>query len=277
MKIKLFSYNTLDTFVHKLSGVAKLVSFIALTSTVMLTFDIRIISFVFIFSLILFKAAKIQFKQVKLMFYYVWVFIALNFILTFLFAPTLGCDIYGTKHILFTITSRYVVTIEQLFYQVTKALKYLAIVPIGMVLLLTTNPSELASSMNAIGIPYKVCTTIALTLRYFPDVANDYTTISLAQQARGIELSGKAKLKDRFKHIVAILTPLIFTTVDRIDVVSNAMELRGYGKKKKRTWYSYRPLKRNDYLSIIVTVTMLVITILIRIYINHGVYYNPFI
>jgi len=277
MKIKLFSYNSLDTFVHKLSGVTKLVSFIALTSTVMLTFDIRIISFVFVFSLILFKVAKIEFKQVKLMFYYVWGFIAINFILTFLFAPTLGCDIYGSKHILFTITSRYVVTTEQLFYQITKALKYLAIVPIGMVLLLTTNPSELAASMNAIGIPYKVCTTIALTLRYFPDVAKDYTTISLAQQARGIELSGKAKLKDRFKHIVSILTPLIFTTVDRIDVVSNAMELRGYGKKKKRSWYSYRPLKRNDYISIFVTILMLIITILIRIYINKGVYYNPFI
>ena len=277
MKIKLFSYNTSDTFVHRLSGVTKLVSFIALTSTVMLTFDIRIIAFVFVFSLILFRVADIKFSQVRLMLYYVWVFIAVNFVLTFLFAPTLGCDIYGTRHELFTITSRYVVTTEQLFYQITKAIKYLAIVPVGMVLLLTTNPSELAASMNAIGIPYKICSTIALTLRYFPDVAKDYSTIALAQQARGIELSSKARLRDRFRHVVSILTPLIFTTVDRIDVVSNAMELRGFGKKKKRSWYAYRPLERSDYLSLAFTISILIITIMIRVFINHGVYYNPFI
>ena len=42
--------------------------------------------------------------------------------------------------------------------------------------------------------------------------------------------------------------------MDRIDVVSNAMELRGYGKHKKRTWYMERALKRNDYLVIGFTV-----------------------
>nr|WP_202968607.1 energy-coupling factor transporter transmembrane component T [Oceanobacillus picturae] len=31
--------------------------------------------------------------------------------------------------------------------------------------------------------------------------------------------------------------PLIFSSLERIEVISNAMELRGFGKKKKRTWY----------------------------------------
>ncbi len=45
-------------------------------------------------------------------------------------------------------------------------------------------------------------------------------------------MSGKAKLMDRIKNVSAIIFPLIFTSMDRIDTVSNAMELRGYGKIK---------------------------------------------
>lgn len=277
MNLKLFSYNNQATFIHRLSGVTKLIAFILLTSTVMLTFDIRIIGFVLILSVVLFKMAKIRFKDVRLMLYYVWIFIFLNFLLTFVFSPKLGTEIYGTHHEIFDFGGRYVLTLEQLFYQTTKAFKYLAIVPIGMVFILTTNPSELAASMNKLGVPYRICTTLALTLRYFPDVAKDYHTISLAQQARGIEISKKAKLSDRFKHTVKLLVPLIFSTVDRVDVVSNAMELRGFGKKKSRTWYAYQPLKRNDYIAILVSVLILATAIFIRFFVNHGVYYNPFI
>lgn len=242
----------------------------------MLTFDIRIIGAVLVLSIILFKCSKINFHSVRLMFYYVWLFIFFNFVLTFLFAPTLGTEIYASRHELFSFGGRYVVTLEQLFYQITKSLKYFAIVPIGMIFFLTTNPSELAASMNKLGVPYRICTTLALTLRYFPDVAADFVTISQAQQARGIEISKKAKFLTRVKHIVKMLIPLIFSTVERVDVVSNAMELRGFGKHKKRTWYAYRPLQKSDYLALIVSALVLLAAIGIRHFVNHGVYYNPF-
>ena len=40
----------------------------------------------------------------------------------------------------------------------------------------------------------------------------------------------------RLKNSVNILLPLILTSLNRIDVISNAMELRGFGKNKKRSW-----------------------------------------
>lgn len=46
----------------------------------------------------------------------------------------------------------------------------------------------------------------------------------------------------RLKNSVNILLPLILSSLQRIDVISSAMELRGFGKdKKKRTWYMKRP------------------------------------
>ena len=277
MKIKLFSYNQLDTFVHKLSGLTKLVCFLLLTTTVMLTYDIRIILAILIFSYFLMNKAQIKFKQVKTMFIYVGIFLITNFILTFLFSPTYGCEIYGTKHVLFPIFGRYEVTLEQLFYQCTKFLKYLSVIPLGMIFFLTTNPSEFASSLNHIKVNYKVCTSLSLTLRYFPDVQRDYHTISLAQQARGLEMSSKAKLMNRIKNIVTILTPLIFTTMDRIELITTAMELRGFGKGKKRSWYSFKPLQTKDWISMFICLLIFLFMLYIRIFVNKSMFYNPFI
>ena len=277
MKIKLFSYNQLDTFVHKLSGLTKLVCFLLLTTTVMLTYDIRIILAILIFSYFLMNKAQIKFKQVKTMFIYVGIFLITNFILTFLFSPTYGCEIYGTKHVLFPIFGRYEVTLEQLFYQCTKFLKYLSVIPLGMIFFLTTNPSEFASSLNHIKVNYKVCTSLSLTLRYFPDVQRDYHTISLAQQARGLEMSSKAKLINRIKNVVNILTTLIFTTMDSIELITNAMELRGFGKGKKRSWYSFKPLQTKDWISMFICLLIFLFMLYIRIFVNKSMFYNPFI
>ena len=277
MKIKLFSYDQLDTFTHRLSGVTKLICFLLLTSAVMFTYDIRVVLAVFIFSLIMVRISKISFHKVKPMLIYVAIFLLMNFALTFIISPQYGVELYGTKHVLIPISNRYDVTLEQLFYQGTKIMKYLSAIPLGFCFFLTTNPSEFASSLNGAKVPYKACTALSLTLRYFPDVQRDYSNISNAQQARGLDMSRKVKFKTRFKNTMKILIPLILSTLDRVDLITNAMELRGYGKSKTRTWYTTKKLKRNDYISIVVSLIILLISLYIRFFINKSMYFNPFI
>ena len=57
-----------------------------------------------------------------------------------------------------------------------------------------------------------------------------------------------------------ILLPLILTSLNRIDTISNAMELRGFGKDKKRTWYMKRPFEKRDFVAIGVGVVLLVVS-----------------
>ena len=277
MKTKLFSYSQLDTFIHRLSGLTKLICFLLLTSSVMLTFDIRIIFGIMILSIILFRIAKVEFKKVKLMFIYVFIFLITNFFLTFLFEPLYGVEIYGTCHELFRISNRYIVTLEQLFYQFTKFSKYLSVIPLGLIFFFTTNPSEFASSLNNVGVSYRACSAVSLTQRNYPDVQRDYHTISLAQQARGVEMSNKEKVLKRLKNMSNILIPLIFSTLDRVELITNAMDLRGYGKNSKRTWYSYRKLNKNDYLSITICALILLFTLYMRFFVTKSLFYNPFI
>ena len=108
------------------------------------------------------------------------------------------------------------------------------------------------------------------------DVQREYRNISQAQQARGIDLSGKDKLFTRLKNSVAILLPLIMSSINRIEVVSNAMELRGFGKEKKRTWYMQRKLQRNDWLAIGFAIAVLAVGLAVT-FSNGSRYYNPFV
>ncbi len=277
MKMKLFSYNLVDTYVHRLSGLTKLICFLLLTFAVMFSYDIRVLIFVLAFSLWILRISLIKYKQIRLMVIYVAVFLITNAIIAYLFAPEYGVDLYGTRHELAHILGRYSITQEQMFYQMTKLIKYASVIPLGIIFLLTTNPSEFASSLNGVGVHYKAAFAVELTLRYFPDVQREYHDISQAQQARGLELSSKTKLGTRFKNSLQIIIPLIFSTLDRIELISNAMDLRGFGKQKKRTWYNQRRLTKEDVLAIVVSVAIFLFTIAVSVFVNHSRFYNPFI
>ena len=72
-----------------------------------------------------------------------------------------------------------------------------------------------------------------------------------------------------------IIFPLLFSSMDRIDVVSNAMELRGFGKNKKRTWYMGKKLVRNDYPTIGFAEVIMAVGLTITLA-DGGRVWNPF-
>jgi energy-coupling factor transport system permease protein len=216
-------------------------------------------------------------KKIRLIMVLVIGYLLINTVISFFFNPYYGVEIYGTRHELFKLIGNVYVTQEQLFYEFTKLLKYLSMIPLGLLFLLTTNPSEFASSLNKVGVPYKAAYGFALTLRYFPDLQKDYVSISKSQQARGIEMTAKASLMSRIKNALLILMPLIFSSLERVDNISNAMDLRGFGKHKKRTWYTSKKMTHEDYLAILISLVIMFISLGISIFVNGSRFYNPFI
>jgi energy-coupling factor transport system permease protein len=277
MKPKLFSYDLINSPIHRLSGLTKLICFLLLTFAVMYSYDIRVILIVMIFSFIIIKISKIKFSQIRLMVVYVLIFVLVNAVISFLFSPEMGVEIYGTRHPILNLPGKFDLTQEQLLYSVTKLFKYASVIPFGIIFLLTTNPSEFASSISRVGVPYKASYAVSLTLRYFPDIQRDYRDISLAQQARGLELSRKAKLNARIKNGLMIIIPLIFSSLDRIELISNAMDLRGFAKLKKRSWYTAKKMNTGDYTAIIISLLIFLGTVSVSIFINRSRFWNPFI
>jgi len=223
-KMKLFSYNSVDTPIHRLSGLTKLLCFLFLTFAVMYSYDIRVILVVMVFSTTILMASKIKFSQIRLMIVYVLVFLVTNTIITFFFSPENGVEIYGTRHQIAHLFGKYNLTSEQLFYQITKFFKYASVIPLGMIFLLTTNPSEFASSLDRVGVNYKAAFAVALTLRYFPDVQRDYRDISQAQQARGLDMSQtwySSKKFTRQDYSAIVISALIFIATVCVSIFIN--------------------------------------------------------
>ena len=272
---RIITYKEKDCLIHKLSGLTKLIFFLMWTLVTMLTYDTRILAVMVVASVVIFFLSKTEWSQVRTVFLFVMFFLALNVTAIFLFSPYEGCKIYGSRTDWLHIAGDYTLTYEQLFYELNVVLKYFTIVPSVFMFITSTNPSEFAASLTRIGFPYTICYSVAIALRYIPDVQSDFNRIKNAQEARGIEMSGKANIFSRLKSMSAILFPLIFTSMERIDSISSAMELRGFGKNKKRTWYSGKKLASIDIL-IIAGIFVLSAAALLITYYDGSRFYNPF-
>ena len=274
--INLFNYIDRPSPIHRLTGASKLVCLIAWSLASMTTFYTPLLIVMTAASFWLFHWAKLKFKDISFMVGMMSIYIVMNNLLIFLFSPDHGTYIYGTETVLFKLFGPYTVTAEQLFYHFNVILKNACSIPIVLLFVCTTNPSEFAASLSRIGVSYRISYAVALALRYIPDIQREYRDISLAQQARGTEMSKKASLVNRLKAASNILIPLILSSMDRIETISNAMELRGFGKEKKRSWYSARPFRKADVAAMGVCILMLVLSLLIG-YLNGGRYFNPFV
>ena len=250
---RMLSYIDNNSPIHSLCGATKLIVFLLWSILVMVSFKTPILLALAVLGIVSFSISKIRFSDISFIVKIMVLFMGLNLAAIYLFSPEQGVKIYQTRNVILEGHGRFTLTAEQLFYELNILLKYITIIPPAMLLIVTTHPSEFAASLNRVGVPYTAAYAVSLTLRYIPDIQRDFEAISQSQQARGLELSRKASWIKRLKRMTPLLFPLIFSSIDRIDVISRAMELRRFGKNKKRTWYSARSFSRADKAALIIS------------------------
>lgn len=71
--------------------------------------------------------------------------------------------------------------------------------------------------------------------------------MKISLQARGLELdASKVNPLERLKRNITLLIPFLLTSFNRVEVVANALDLRGFGHQKKRTYYVEEPPTLSD-------------------------------
>ena len=70
-----------------------------------------------------------------------------------------------------------------------------------------------------------------------------------AQESRGADFSHG--LGRRFRAIISLMIPLFVSAIDRSEELANAMEVRGYNPKAKRTRYRLLRFHWKDLLSFV--------------------------
>lgn len=258
-----------DTFLHKLSGASKTRMFAVLIVVTIMTFDVRILLPLLVLSLISFFSVKPDWREVWWLIVLVVVGNITNLVLYWLASPDAGVEYSNGSTVLYAFNDYLIVTAETMWYLFARMVKMMATFFLSLTYILAITPSEVAAGLYSMGLPYKLCSVVALALRYIPDIGRDYTNIKISMQCRGVELDPKrVSLMTRLKQTVLILVPLIISSFDRIGNIANAMDLRGFGKKKRRTYYSeHEPTKADNIFKVAYTI----VGILCVVYIVYGI------
>lgn len=104
--------------------------------------------------------------------------------------------------------------------------------------------------LKFIGFPsHIVAMTISLALRFIPTILDDVERIIKAQASRGVDFKGG--LGRKFRAIVSLIIPLFVSSFTRSAELADAMEVRGYDPKGKRTRYEKLTFKWYDILLVI--------------------------
>lgn len=111
----------------------------------------------------------------------------------------------------------------------------------------TTKIDEFMSAMQKMHIPDGVTISLAVVMRFFPTIAEEYRSIRDAMKMRGISF-GKGNV---VRMIEFRMIPLLFSCVNIGDELSAAAITRGLGGKVKRTSVVTLKLQAADYLMIL--------------------------
>lgn len=254
------------TFLDQLTGKTKVRTFLICILILIATWDLRIILPFCIAAVVGLMSLKPNWKKMFGIMGFVAVMNLMNLALLWIIKPNYGLEICGGSTVLFTITDFYIITAETMWYFLVRFLKMFGSFLVSLVFIQCITPSEMAAGLYAIKVPYKICTVFSLAFRYIPDITKDFKNIKISMQTRGMELdSKKVGVWARLKQNVIILVPLIITSFDRIGNIANAMDLRGFGKNKTRTYYCEHEDTTNDKKMHIVNIALLIFFVAILV------------
>jgi energy-coupling factor transporter transmembrane protein EcfT len=136
--------------------------------------------------------------------------------------------------------------------------QFLSLALSGIVLTMTTAPSELVgglenllSPLRRIGVPVQdIAVMVSLALRFVPTLLEEFSRIKTAQLARGAELE-TGRLDRRMKSMAVLVAPLLVSAFRRADNLAEAMETRGYARGPRTTLHQLR-FGREEAIALIV-------------------------
>lgn len=139
--------------------------------------------------------------------------------------------------------------------------RIILLVLLASVLTYTTKPLTLAKGFESLLKPLAKCKIpiekfslmLVIAIRFIPTIQEELHRILLAQKARGFDMQQLPFVKRLFSYI-PIIVPLLFTTIQRADQLSEAIDARGYGDGKNRTSYIVLQYEKLDFLTIILAI-----------------------
>ena len=138
-------------------------------------------------------------------------------------------------------------------------LRLILMISLTMVLTSTTKPMDMTYAFEWYMTPLKpihfpvheIAMTLSIALRFIPTILDETERIMKAQASRGVDFNHGGLFK-RFGAVIALIIPLFVSALERSEELANAMIVRGYDPKAKRSRYRLLRFSWRDIIAFIV-------------------------
>ena len=220
----LFPYQDKDSRIHRMDARPKIAFVLAIFMLSILISDIFYLAVFLAFAMLVVMMAKVLRATLSLLKYTVYV-AAFLFLFSILFSQ--GSTVIFTIWII-------QVTQESILFATSMSLRlFLAIVAFS-VLTFTVHPDDLLKILSRFGV--KSMTVLSIATRMYPTIAADSGNIEDAMKARGVEFD-KGNFIAKAKARAPVMMPLLLNSMDRSMEVAEAMEARGFGARRRTSYY----------------------------------------
>ncbi len=135
--------------------------------------------------------------------------------------------------------------------------RFLALIFMSYLFVLTTEPSSLAYALMQIGLPYRYGFALITALRLAPIFEIEGNTIYQAQLTRGVRYDIRSPR--RFLTLARqLLLPLLVSALSKVDALAVSMEGRCFGKHPDRTYRHVPKFTTSDMASLALLATGIV-------------------
>lgn len=131
------------------------------------------------------------------------------------------------------------------------------------VFVLTTSPQDLVDEMEKSGFSPKFGYVINSVFQILPQMMATKDTITDAQRSRGMETEGN--LLARMKAFLPLISPVVMSSLINTRERAIALDVRGFGRKQKKTWLYDRPKCKWDPVVRVILIGLMIITIVWRV------------
>ena len=229
-----------NTPIHNLDPRIKVFGMILIMVATLLGYGTFISTFIFqgvilIFVLSLVFASKIKvlavFKSLKL----IW--------LTLIFVLLINILVPHSNYSYELVRSGdFVIYLESIFQSIKIFIRIFTMILMTLILTSTTKSLDIAFAFEWFLSPLKLikfpvanlALVMSLALRFIPLILEETQKIKKAQESRGVEFE-KGNIFKRIKAFASILVPLMVSSYETSIQMADAMEVRGFDPKGKRT------------------------------------------
>lgn len=153
-------------------------------------------------------------------------------------------------------------TVDGFYLGLVFWLRMSAIILCAMLFVTTTPSSEMMNGLQKLGIPFKFCFMLSMSLQLIPISTREANLIASAQRARGLP---EKTIIDKFKGLVPMFVPLVVSSLDRMETLSMALESRAFGYSEHPTDVAEIHIRKADWAILAAGLIALAAAVFVRI------------